>query len=131
MKNFVTAGALGCALLAAIAYGPAQAMRGGHMGGGHMGMGGGHMGGWHMGVGGHPSMAFHSHPAVFSHARPFFAHHAHPFFFRHHAFFRHHHFRNFAFIGFPYYDNYYNYGYGCGWLYRQAIYTGSQYWWSR
>jgi hypothetical protein len=118
MKNFVTAGALGCALLAAIAWGPPQAFA---RGPGGMAF---HAGGMAF-HGGHAGMAFHSHPAVFSHARPFFAHHAHPFF-------RHHHrFRNFAFIGFPYYDNYNNYGYGCGWLYRQAIYTGSQYWWYR
>jgi hypothetical protein len=115
MKNFVAAGALGCALLLApLACGPAHAMRAGHGG-----------------FGGHAGVAFHSHPAVFHsnaavfHSRPFFAHHAHPFFFRHH-----HRFRNFAFIGFPYYDTY-SYSDGCGWLYRRAIYTGNRYWWSR
>jgi hypothetical protein len=114
MKNFVAAGALGCALLLApIAYGPAQAMHGGHMGAGG-----------HMSAGGHPSMVFHSHPSVF-HSRPFFAHNAHPFFFRHH-----HRFRHFAFIGYPYYDTDY-YGGDCGWLYSRAIYSGSRYWWYR
>ena len=109
-KNLVAAGALGCALLLApIESEPAQAFRGGHGGMAFHGGGGFHSpGGW----------GFHSRPLVFSHARPFF--------------FRHHHrFRNFAFIGFPYYDYDYYYGGGCGWLHRRAIYTGSRYWWYR
>ena len=47
---------------------------------------------------------------------------------------RHHHFRNRFFIGAPFfYGGYYAYnGYGnCAWLRRQAIITGSPYWWER
>jgi hypothetical protein len=47
----------------------------------------------------------------------------------------HNHFRNRVFIaGIGWWPGYYGYGYGyggCGWLYRQALYTGSQYWWNR
>jgi hypothetical protein len=45
---------------------------------------------------------------------------------------RHHHFHNRFFIGSPFfYGGYYTYnGYGnCAWLRRQAIITGSPYWW--
>ena len=44
-----------------------------------------------------------------------------------------HHRRNFVFIGGPFYDDYYDYGYGggCGWLYQRALNTGSGYWWRR
>jgi hypothetical protein len=47
---------------------------------------------------------------------------------------RHHHFRNRFFVGAPFfYGGYYAYsGYGnCAWLRRQAIITGSPYWWER
>lgn len=45
----------------------------------------------------------------------------------------HHHRRNFVAFGGPFYDDYYDYGYGggCGWLYQTAINTGSSYWWRR
>ena len=47
---------------------------------------------------------------------------------------RHHHFHNRFFVGAPFfYGGYYAYnGYGnCAWLWRQAIITGSPYWWER
>jgi hypothetical protein len=47
---------------------------------------------------------------------------------------RHHHFYNRFFVGAPFfYGGYYAYnGYGnCAWLRRQAIITGSPYWWER
>src|SRR5512139_1457839 len=46
---------------------------------------------------------------------------------------RHRHFNRggLAFYG-PYGDYYYgDYGYGCGWLRRRAVYTGNSYWWHR
>ena len=47
----------------------------------------------------------------------------------------HRHNRNrFVFFGSPYYYDDYAYGssgYGCSWLYRQAVRTGSSYWWNR
>jgi hypothetical protein len=62
---------------------------------------------------------------------------------RHFADFDHRRFVNFnhrrfvRFGGFGFYDGYYdgdyygNYGGGCGWLYRNAVATGSPYWWNR
>ena len=47
----------------------------------------------------------------------------------------HDHFHNNVFIaGIGWWPGYYGYGYGyggCGWLYRQAVYSGSPYWWDR
>ena len=47
----------------------------------------------------------------------------------------HDHFHNNVFIaGIGWWPGYYGYGYGyggCGWLYRQAVYSGSSYWWNR
>jgi hypothetical protein len=40
----------------------------------------------------------------------------------------------FVSVGVGWWPGYYSYGYGyggCGWLYRQALYTGSAYWWNR
>jgi hypothetical protein len=50
--------------------------------------------------------------------------------------YRHRHFRRgIGFVGVPLaaYGGYYAYGggYGCGWLYRRAVYTGSGYWWNQ
>ncbi len=46
----------------------------------------------------------------------------------------HDHFRNrFVAVG-GWWPGYYGYGYGyggCSWLYDQAVYTGSSYWWNR
>ena len=46
----------------------------------------------------------------------------------------HDHFRNrFIAVG-GWWPGYYGYGYGyggCSWLYDQAVYTGSSYWWNR
>jgi hypothetical protein len=45
---------------------------------------------------------------------------------------KHGHFRRFGYYpwyGLPLYS--YGYGGGCGWLYRQAVATGSDYWWNR
>jgi hypothetical protein len=49
---------------------------------------------------------------------------------------RFHHRRGFhhrrVFIGAPFlYGGYYYYGNGCDWLRRNALYTGSPYWWNR
>jgi hypothetical protein len=49
---------------------------------------------------------------------------------RHHHHHRHHG-RGFAFYGLPNVYAYNDYGYGCGYLRRRAISTGSSYWWSR
>ena len=43
--------------------------------------------------------------------------------------YRHHHYRYYAY-GLPYWGYGY-YGGGCRWLYRNAIATGSAYWWDR
>jgi hypothetical protein len=47
----------------------------------------------------------------------------------------HDHFHNRVFVaGIGWWPGYYGYGYGyggCGWLYQQAVYTGSPYWWNR
>jgi hypothetical protein len=123
-------------------------MGGMHMGGMHMGgmhWGGMRMGGMHMGGPRffHGGPRFHSSPRFF-HSSPRFFHsrfHNRPFFF-HRARFAHrfpfHHrrfHRNVFFFGaFPVYADYgygYNNGYGCYWLRRNALYTGSPYWWSR
>ena len=111
---------------------------GGHMGGGwgggHIasGWGGGHMEGGHMGgrVSGwsgsreshFASREGHLDHGQFDHGRHFDHEHDH---------FDHRFVRNrffFAGGGWPYY---YDYGYDCGWLRRQAAITGSPYWWSR
>ena len=46
-----------------------------------------------------------------------------------------HHFNNrFVAVGLGWWPGYYDYnygGYGCGWLRRQALITGSPYWWNR
>ncbi len=44
---------------------------------------------------------------------------------------KHRKFRGFAFYAGPAYYAYYDNGYSCGWLYRQAVLTGSPYWWRR
>ncbi len=55
--------------------------------------------------------------------------------FKHHRFAHRHRkfrkFHGFAFYGVPYLYGYRGHGYGCGWLYRRAIVTGSPYWWRR
>lgn len=50
---------------------------------------------------------------------------------KHHRFHKHRKFNRFAFYGGPAYYAYYDSGYGCGWLYRRAVRTGSPYWWRR
>ena len=45
-----------------------------------------------------------------------------------------HHFNNRFAAGLGWWPGYYNYGYGyggCSWLRRQALITGSPYWWDR
>jgi len=112
----------------------------GGMGGPHMGGGGwhgGHVatrnwggGGWSGGrhVAWNGGRAWHGnnrHGNWHNHDHDHFAH-------DHHF---HDHFRNRVFIaGIGWWPGYYGYGYdygGCGWLYRQALYTGSPYWWNR
>jgi hypothetical protein len=113
-------------------HGGGFAMGGGHMGGGgwggHMGGGGrGHGGGFAMGEG-HMRGGHEFVGRGFGGAR-FAAHDFHHGF--NHDHFRHFHNRRFfvsnVFIGggYPYY-----YG-DCYWLRRQAIITGSPYWWAR
>lgn len=118
---------------------------GGHGGGGHIGgFGGGHGGGGHIGGfgGGGPRMsgfaggprmggpgigrAHVGAPLGFAPRGARFANR--PVF--HDRRIRHRR----AFIvapAFGYYDYGYGYGYGCYWLRRNAIATGSPYWWSR
>jgi hypothetical protein len=109
-KHMTALGAVALALLmvSALSF-PVEARHGGGGGGGRGGHGwSGHGGGWsgHHGVQGHRSNG---------------APHAH----------RHFHHRGFRGRGFdgPYYD--YGYYGGCSWLRRQALYTGSGYWWNR
>ena len=128
-------------LLAPILVGQANAGHGGGMG--HMGgMGHAHIGGmsgprfagsgWHGGPrnyawnGGHNAWHgnWHGHDHNnFDHNH--FVHNRH----------FHDHFHNNVFIaGIGWWPGYYGYGYGyggCGWLYQQALYTGSPYWWNR
>ena len=85
------------------------------------GWGGGHMsGGW----GGRRVSEGHLDHGHFDHAHHFAMEHEHDHF--HHRFVRNRFF--FAGGGWPnYYD--YDYGYDCSWLRRQAVITGSPYWW--
>ena len=55
---------------------------------------------------------------------------------RHFADFDHRHFNHRRFVGFGFFPGYYDYDYGyygggCSWLYRNAVATGSPYWWNR
>lgn len=120
-------------------HGGGFAMGGGHMGGGgwggHMGGGGrGHGGGFAMGEGHMRGGGWGGHNGGHEFVgrgfgSPRFA--AHDF---HHGFnhdhFHHFHNRNF-FVGGVFFGGYPYYNGGCYWLRRQAIITGSPYWWSR
>jgi hypothetical protein len=83
-------------------------MGGAHMGGAHIG---GFRGGPHMGA------PLHAPGGARFANRPFF----------HERRFHHGHANFFAFPAYGYYD----YGYSCYWLRRNAIATGSPYWWNR
>jgi len=101
---------------------------GGHMsggwGGGHMG---GHVGGWTGSRESHfASREGHLDRGQFNHGRHVAMDHEHEHDHFHHRFVRNRFF--FAGGGWPYY---YDYGYDCSWLRRQARITGSPYWWSR
>jgi hypothetical protein len=90
------------------------------------GFGGGHMAGGHMGGGWGGPRANHfalneGQVSHFDHGRHFDPEHDH---FDHRRFVRNRFF--FAGGGWPYY---YDYGYDCWWLRRQAVITGSPYWW--
>ena len=159
MSSRVLAGVSALALVLAAAAPTASFARGGFGGGGgHGGFGGGHMGGgWgggHMSSGwGGPHMAGrvgglggdhmagrvggwggprtshfehegHVDHGHFDHGHHFAMEHEHDHF--HHRFVRNRFF--FAGGGWPYY---YDYGYDCSWLRRQAAITGSPYWWRR
>lgn len=106
--------------------------------------GGGPGGGMHFGGGGGPGMHFNGGGAGMHHGGPgfgagFAGHPRGPNFaagnWHGGNWHGHHHFRRgFGFgiyTGVPYYGYYGGYGYGCGWLYRRAVYTGSRYWWRR
>jgi hypothetical protein len=86
------------------------------MGGGHFG--GGHIGGFGAGPRIGASRQFAPGGARFAN-RPFF----------HERRFHHRHANFFAFPAYGYYD--YGYGYSCYWLRRNAVATGSPYWWNR
>jgi hypothetical protein len=113
---------------------------GGHMGGGHMG--GGHYGGGHMSRGhyggGHISRGHYGGSHAYrggggSHYKG--RHYAAP---KHYGHYNNHYNYKYRRYG-RYYRNYgwygygvYGYGYGgCAWLRRQALITGSSYWWQR
>jgi len=90
------------------------------------GFGGGHMAGGHMGGGWGGPRANHfalneGHLSHFDHGRHFDHEHDH---FDHRRFVRNRFF--FAGGGWPYY---YDYGYDCWGLRRQAVITSSPYWW--
>jgi hypothetical protein len=116
--------------------------RGGH-GGGHGGHGGGHGGGhWGGGHGGghfahgggrghgHGGRAYaHNwhHGGGGHHARGHKNYYAHNYNYR--RYYRYGRYRNYGWYGGAYA---YGYGYGnCAWLRRQALITGSPYWWQR
>lgn len=111
------------AVLAAALAMPVFAYARGGGGGGHMG-GMGHMGSVaHMGGIMGPRGGVRSFGPMGWHRGDF---HRHAAFFPHHRFHRHFFVSNvFFFGGYPYY-----YG-DCYWLRRQAIITGSRYWWAR
>ena len=75
--------------------------------------GGGHHGGGHHGGGHH-------------------AHHGggHGHYDRHGHYGHYRHYGNYGWYGWPYFGYGYHGG-GCGWLYGQAVATGSPYWWDR
>jgi hypothetical protein len=53
---------------------------------------------------------------------------------RHFVNFNHRHFNHRRFVAFGFFPGFYDYGYyggGCSWLYRNAVATGSPYWWNR
>ena len=104
--------------------GAVMPVRGGG-GGGFVGGGGGHMGGMdggHMGgMGGFAGRGVHGGPTFAG--REFNNGHFND---------RHFHNHRFFVAGGPWWWGYdYGYGSGCYWLRRQAIGTGSPYWWSR
>jgi hypothetical protein len=118
MKKMSVALILAAALLLGPAAGVSVAKSGGHMSGPHGGIG-------------HPG---HGAGALrMNRSTPFSGYRRHgvqnwaqrgPGNFRRH--------RGRGFAGFyPYYGDYYSYGYGgaCGWLYAQAVANGSSYWW--
>ncbi|MBO0762994.1 MAG: hypothetical protein J2P50_00110 [Hyphomicrobiaceae bacterium] len=127
-KLIMLAGTALALLMMSAASIPAEARGGGHGfgGGGGHGFGGGGPqfggGGPHFGRSG-PRIGDR---AQFSGGPRFQAHafRAHPQFFRN----RHH---RRVFIGAPFAFGYNDYGGDCFWLRREALYTGSPYWWSR
>ena len=53
---------------------------------------------------------------------------------RHFVNFNHRRFNHRRFVAFGFFPGYYDYGYyggGCSWLYRNAVATGSPYWWNQ
>ena len=88
---------------------------------------GGHVGGWSGSRESHfASREGHLDHGQFNHGRHVAMDHGHEHDHFHHRFVRNRFF--FAGGGWPYY---YDYGYDCGWLRRQAVITGSSYWWRR
>ena len=95
---------------------------GGHMGGG---WGGPHMAGRVGGWGGPRVGEGHLDHGHFDHGHHFAMEHEHDHF--DHRFVR----NRFFFAGGGWWPYYYDYGYNCSWLRRQAAITGSPYWWRR
>jgi hypothetical protein len=113
----------------------------------HAGRVGGHYGGGHHFSGGVRSFSYGAKPFFggvrsYGGVRPFYGairpyNNVRPFYgpaFSHHRF-HHHRFHGAPFIAlgaYPLYGTYgYSYAYDCYWLKRQALFTGSPYWWQR
>jgi hypothetical protein len=111
-KLAVLSGAALALLMVASLAGPTDARQGGGhgFGGGGHGFSGSRMDGVHMGGPRMGARGFAASPR-FDHRRNF------------------HHRR--VFIGAPFAYGSYYYGSGCDWLRRNALYSGSPYWWNR
>jgi hypothetical protein len=151
MKPLVSSGLVAASFAAALVIGAvstAEAGHGGHMGGGHMSNAfkggsvhvGGNMGRVHSYSGGNIAK-FHTNPGgkyVYrGNSGKFHTNKGGKYawsgkYDHDHDHFNHHHHGRFPWwYGLPLYSyGYGGYG-GCGWLYRQAVATGSDYWWNR
>lgn len=113
-KTALVAGASFAAIAVSTPFADARTMGGGGGGGGGV-----HMGGSGGSAASHAGHSFNVPGSGAHNVRVAHDHHG-----------RHHRHR-FAEFGGPFYDDDYDYDSSCAWLHRNAVRTGSSYWWSR